>query len=89
MDLPYKNKFESLPDVPIQDLVDYFNLEYACSGKGDEFVESDFELLGIIESNGSEAMYWSVKNCAVHAIARPFEDGYILEMGDLPTHTTR
>jgi len=84
MDLPYGTKFENIPDIEVDTLIEYFNLEFGVAGSSDVFKESDFKYLGVFIKEGMEAMYWSVNNCKVHAVVRPFEDSYIIEMGDGP-----
>ncbi|MDZ7923569.1 MAG: hypothetical protein U5M23_05820 [Marinagarivorans sp.] len=41
IDLPYRQKFDVLPEVGIQELVDYFNLELSLEG-GSTYSEDDF-----------------------------------------------
>lgn len=79
IDLPYRQKFDVLPEVGIQELVDYFNLELSLEG-GSTYSEDDFEYIGIFELDGFERMCWTVRGMELCAIVRPFEDSYIIEM---------
>ncbi len=84
MELPYKSKFDSLPEIELKQLVEYFNLEYGIAGVGKEFVESDFSYEGLYIIDGAETMVWAVNECEVCALVKPFEDSYIIEMGEGP-----
>ena len=84
MDLPYKSKFENIPEIELNQLVDYFNLEFATQNENDKFVDTDFIYEGIHTIDGIDTMCWSVKNCKTYALVKPFEDSYIIEMGDGP-----
>ncbi|MDF1780157.1 MAG: hypothetical protein P1U67_02560 [Alcanivoracaceae bacterium] len=86
MDLPYRDKFDSIPDVDPQKLVQYFNLEYGLEfgPEAKKFTERDFQYLGVYEIVGRETMVWSVAGVEVCATAQPYENSFILGMDKCP-----
>jgi hypothetical protein len=84
IDLPYKRKFDSIPEVDVDELVNYFNLEFGVSNNANKFSKDDFKYLGIFEVDSYEGMYWEVKGQDICATVRPFEDTYIIEMDKRP-----
>ena len=87
IDLPFRERFESPPDIDPQEIVDYFTLEFGISA-GDPnqlpFTTEDFTYIGISVVDGIETMCWTVKGKELCATVKPYEDGYILGMDSLP-----
>ena len=88
MKLPYKKKFEELPNVDINEIVEYFNLELSSEPQN-QMDESCFEYLGVYEVGGYERMCWKVKDKDLYATVRPFDDTYIIEMDCMPDNAVK
>ena len=83
VELPYHRESSEVPDIDVDDLVQYFNLEFGIDDSGpseNAFKSGDFSYIGIRKIDGYEMMLWRVDKCQVHASVQPFEDGYITGM---------
>lgn len=92
IDLPYKRKFTTIPEIDKRELVDYFNLELAGDSVGlgvKKYQPDDFVYIGVIEVDGFERMYWQVADTNLCAMVRPYEDTYIIEMDSLPVRPAK
>lgn len=84
IELPYKEKFTVLPDVPIEELVSYFNLELGLTDLKEKLAATDFEYLGLYIVDGFERLVWAVEGYDMCAVVKAYEDSYILEMDSYP-----
>lgn len=82
VELPYHTEFSEIPNIRVDDLVDYFNLEFGIERKSSEkkFVADDFNYIGIHKIDGFEMMLWQVRNCQFHASVQPFAETFITGM---------
>ena len=83
VELPYHREFSEVPEINVENLVHYFNLEFGIDESNPEekpFSATDFSYIGIHKIDGYEMMLWRVKNCQVHASIQPFEDSFITGM---------
>jgi hypothetical protein len=86
-DSNFLRSFAKPPDVNLDDIAQYFNLEYGFvedEASEDRFTASDFTFLGVFVVDGYETLYWSVRGRAVYATALPYADSFILLMATNP-----
>ena len=87
IDLPYKDKFDEIPTIDIDEIVKYFNLEFGLEFADvpvDKFTVEDFKYVGVFQMDGRETMIWSVKTKDICVTVQPYENSYILGMGTCP-----
>ncbi len=91
VDLPYGTKFDSLPNVDIEQIVEYFNLEFGLNDDtaDNKFTEDDFHYMGVFQVGEIETVFWSVKGQNVCATVQPYENSYILGMDSCPSQTNK
>ena len=91
IELPYKDKFDEVPDVDSQELANYFNVELSLGASPDspELGPEDFSYLGIFITQGRETMVWAVKGHEICATAQPYEDTYLIAMDRRPNEAVR
>ena len=87
IELPYERKFDTVPEVDLQEIVDYFNMEFGLNrGDSNMYQCGNFEYLGLFEDSGFERMIWKVREKDLCATVRPFEGTYIIEMDKFSNH---
>lgn len=98
MNQPVK-KFEEIPEIDLQDIADYFNLEYGLTLfdgdeddeelveriKKEQFTPEHFRFLGVFEVDGVETMVWSVAGDDIYATVQPYESPYCIGMDSRPS----
>ncbi len=83
--IPIKKRFDVIPEINIDDIVHYFNLEFGLdkSKQDSQFTKSDFIYLGLYSVSDVETMCWSVKKQAIVATVQPYDNNWILGMIEL------
>lgn len=91
IDLPFKARFDELPEIDPVQLAEYFNLEFGVSPdnpKESPFIATDFSYIGVHQVNNIETMFWSVKGRDICATVQPYEDSYMIAMDQLPSDSS-
>lgn len=91
IELPYRDKFDDIPEVDPQELANYFNVELSLrsDAASPELGPEDFSYLGIFMSQGRETMVWAVKGHDICATAQPYEGTYLIAMDSRPDEAVR
>ena len=87
VELPFKERFSELPEVDLQEIANYFNLELALGSEGSpgKLSPNDFMYLGVYRVQGRETMVWEVKGLDICATVQPYEDTYLIAMDGRPS----
>lgn len=87
VELPFKDRFSELPEVDLQEVANYFNLELTLGfeGSSKKLSPKDFTYLGVYRLQGRETMVWEVKGLDICATVQPYEDAYLIAMDGRPS----